>query len=458
MTNNSETPINERVARAIVAIRARFSLVPDRADDAEIDDGLRSGIVMKGTNLWVLIFAIFIASIGLNVNSTAVIIGAMLISPLMGPIMGVGYGAGILDLALIRSALKNLGIATIIALLTSTTYFLISPLTTAQPELLSRTVPSIWDVMIAFFGGLAGIVGVTRKHKSNVIPGVAIATALMPPLCTAGFGLATGTWSFFFGAFYLFTINCVFIAASSALVISAFHVKRKQFVDRRTEVRVRNTIIVVVMLTLLPSLYLAYNLVGEEIFRTRATQFVQEQLELTGTHVNNINIDAKTKRIEVSLIGEVVPQSVLTDVLGRLPRVGLGDARLQIFQTGDQRIDVATLKSSLLSDLYKESQATLAEKERALDTLQMEINGLKANADRFKDIPMELHALYPQINDVLIAEAPSWNAESGQSKQNTVVMNIKSAKRLANADRKKLEEWLRARVKSDTVRLVIEAG
>jgi len=456
MNSSSPVPSQDLLLRIKEAVRARFSLVPDRADDDEIDSSLRAGVVMEGTNLWVLMFAIFIASIGLNVNSTAVIIGAMLISPLMGPIMGIGYGAGILDFPLIRRALKNLGIATLIALLTSTVYFLISPLTTAQSELLSRTTPSIWDVMIAFFGGLAGIVGVTRKQKSNVIPGVAIATALMPPLCTAGYGLATGAWSYFFGAFYLFTINCVFIAASSALVIRAFHVKRKKFIDSQTEMRVRISISMVIVVTLLPSLYLAYQLVGEEIFRTRATQFVQEHLELTSTHVNNINIDAKHRRIEVSLIGDVVSKSDLAQVLSRLPRAGLADAKLQVYQTGDQRIDVAGLKSSLLSDLYKDSQATLAKKETELDALQKEIEALKSNADRFSDIPSELHALYPQIDNVLIAEAHDWDAENGLSNQKTIVMNVKSARRLAEADRIRLEDWLRTRVKTDKVRLVVE--
>jgi uncharacterized hydrophobic protein (TIGR00271 family) len=188
-------------------IKDRLSLAEDKADDSVIDERIRADVDMRGTNLWVLIFAIFIASIGLNVNSTAVIIGAMLISPLMGPIMGIGYGAGINDFTLIRRSFLSLVFATFIALLTSTLYFLISPLDTVQSELLARTTPTAWDVLIGLFGGLAGIVALTRKEKSNVIPGVAIATALMPPLCTAGFGLANGNWEFFFGAFYLYTIN-----------------------------------------------------------------------------------------------------------------------------------------------------------------------------------------------------------------------------------------------------------
>ena len=186
---------------------ARFDLRHDQAERAEIDQTFRSGVEFRGTNLWVLIFAIFVASIGLNVNSTAVIIGAMLISPLMGPIMALGYGAGINDSALMRSSLFNLGLAVLLSLLASTAYFLLSPLSQAHSELLARTTPTIWDVLIALFGGLAGVVGVTRRVKSNLIPGVAIATALMPPLCTAGYGLAVGNWAYFDGAMYLSLIH-----------------------------------------------------------------------------------------------------------------------------------------------------------------------------------------------------------------------------------------------------------
>lgn len=208
-------------------LRDRLSITDDKADDDVIDERIRGDVSMKGANLWILMFAILVASIGLNVNSTAVIIGAMLISPLMGPIMGIGYGAGINDFSLIRSGFKNLAIATLIALLTSTLYFLISPLDMARSELLARTTPTVWDVMIGLFGGLAGIVAVTRKEKTNVIPGVAIATALMPPLCTAGFGLATGHWNYFFGAFYLYTINFVFIALASFMIVRVFNERQK---------------------------------------------------------------------------------------------------------------------------------------------------------------------------------------------------------------------------------------
>ena len=196
-------------------IKAHFTVMQDMEDEKEIVAQITSGVSFRGANLWVLIFAIFIASLGLNVNSTAVIIGAMLISPLMGPIIGMGLAIGINDFQLLRRAAKNFAIATVISILTATVYFLITPLGEAQSELLARTSPTIYDVLIATFGGAAGILALCTKGKGNVIPGVAIATALMPPLCTAGFGLASGHLLYFLGAFYLFFINTVFISLST---------------------------------------------------------------------------------------------------------------------------------------------------------------------------------------------------------------------------------------------------
>jgi uncharacterized hydrophobic protein (TIGR00271 family) len=211
--------LNSFIKKTTQFLRYRLNISEDKADNQEIIQTILKGVVFKGVNLWTLIFAIIIASIGLDVNSTAVIIGAMLISPLMGPIMGIGLGAGIGNLALVKKAGKNLLLASGIALLTSTTYFVLSPIHLAQSELLARTSPTIWDVLIAFVGGTAGIVASTRKQFNNIIPGVAIATALMPPLCTAGFGLANLEWPYFFGALYLYLINSVFISIATFLAV-----------------------------------------------------------------------------------------------------------------------------------------------------------------------------------------------------------------------------------------------
>ena len=217
--DNSTSDIGDILSRIKTAFVSRFSRRTDQADDDQIDHNIRSGVELNGTYLWTLMCAILIASIGLNINSAVVVIGAMLISPLMGPIMGIGYGVGIYDFRLIHKALKNLAIATIISFITSAIYFYVTPLNEAQSELLSRTSPNIWDLLIAVFGGLAGIIGLTRKEKSNVIPGVAIATALMPPVCTAAYGFVHGNMSYFLGASYLFLLNCIYIALSSVLVV-----------------------------------------------------------------------------------------------------------------------------------------------------------------------------------------------------------------------------------------------
>jgi uncharacterized hydrophobic protein (TIGR00271 family) len=287
-------------------ISDRFNLSEDKADEQLIVDSIERDVNFKGTNLWTLIFAILIASIGLNVNSTAVIIGAMLISPLMGPILGVGLGIGINDFDLLKRGIKNLGIAAIISIVTSSLYFSVTPLHEVSSELLARTNPSVWDVFIAFFGGLAGIVAGTRKEKSNVLPGVAIATALMPPLCTAGFGLATGKWFYFFGALYLFFINSFFICLAAFLVVKHLKFHKKEFASAEKEKRVSRYIFIIAILTILPSIYLAYRIVQRTIFEQKAKQFVQNEFHFAKTQVvtHNYRLDGKKSSIELLLVGQ----------------------------------------------------------------------------------------------------------------------------------------------------------
>lgn len=438
------------------AIRTRLSLTDDKADDSVIDERIRGDVEMKGSNLWVLMFAIFVASIGLNVNSTAVIIGAMLISPLMGPIMGIGYGAGINDFVLIRRSFKNLAIATLIALLTSTLYFLISPLDTAQSELLARTTPTAWDVLIGLFGGLAGIVALTRKEKTNVIPGVAIATALMPPLCTAGFGLATGHWSYFFGAFYLYTINFVFIALSSFIIVRAFNVSEKKYVDPEVAKRAQRYIAAVVLLTILPSSYLAYILVGEEVFKAKANMFVTEQLNFKSTNVSQVNIDPKTQSIKVFLIGEHVPESELTNITLRLAGAGLEEAKLKVYQNGQREdVDVSTLKADIVTDLYKNSQLSLEAKEKKITRLEEQIKQLSKDRDYYTAIPNELETLFPKVSQVLLSKSYIMESNDTNTAKPLLVLNGNTKKPLSMNERIQIETWLKMRTKNDHVAVLI---
>ncbi|GAA6772189.1 hypothetical protein AAGS39_29410 [Flavobacterium sp. CGRL2] len=242
-------------------------------DRAKTLEAVKKNITFKGANLWILACAIIVASVGLNVNSTAVIIGAMLISPLMGPIVGAGFALGIYDFSLLKKSLNNLLTATAVSLAVSALYFYMSPFKDVQSELLARTAPNIYDILIAFFGGLVGVIAVTRSEKGNPIPGVAIATALMPPLCTAGYGLATGQWKFFLGAFYLYSINCVFIGIATFLIIKYLNYPPVKQIDETHQKRVRYIIAFLITVMLVPSSYLAYSLYREQQFKKKCGSF-----------------------------------------------------------------------------------------------------------------------------------------------------------------------------------------
>ena len=299
-----------------------FDVRQEKEDELETIESIKKGIEFKGTNLWVLIFATFVASLGLNTNSTAVIIGAMLISPLMGPIMGFGLGLGISDFDLIKRSFRNFATATVFSVITSTLYFLISPISEAQSELLARTQPTVYDVLIAFFGGLAGIVASSTKSKGNVIPGVAIATALMPPLCTAGFGLASGNLYYFFGAFYLYFINTVFISLATYVVVRLLKYPKKVFLDKQREKIVTRYVGIIVFFTIVPSLFLSYNLIRSSYFNERVRTFVTEELSFPNTQILSkvITDTSEKKEVKVVLIGQTVPDEMIANAKAKMPK------------------------------------------------------------------------------------------------------------------------------------------
>ena len=258
---------------------------------------IRSNIYFRGPNVWILAFSIIIASVGLNVNSTAVIIGAMLISPVMGPIIGMGLGLGINDTKLLGDSFRNLLVMVIISLVASSLFFLLSPLNLANPtELEARTSPSIYDVLIALFGGFAGILEHARKEKGTVMSGVAIATALMPPLCTAGFGIAKGNWHFFGGAMYLFTINAIFIMFATYLACKYLHFHQKSFTDEQTARRTRSIITAVVVLVTVPSIWSAFIMIRNNNFSTNAQNFVSENRMYARSYIYDYKIENGHKR------------------------------------------------------------------------------------------------------------------------------------------------------------------
>lgn len=488
-----------RSAYSRLTLLLRFSLLVEKAEDAQIDEALRKDAELRGSTSWILMLAIFIASIGLNTDSTAVIIGAMLVSPLMGPIMGVGYGVGIYDFDLVKKSLGGLAQAVGISLATSAFYFALSPLSGSQSELLARTSPTIWDVQIALFGGLAGIIGATRKERSNVIPGVAIATALMPPLCTAGFGLASLNWRYFLGAFYLFAINGVFIALATAAMVRIMALPPHSYVDKTLQARVKGWLLTVAVLTALPSVYLASRLVDEELFGARARSFVAGAFRQPGTHVVDTRVDAKSRRVVVTLVGDVLPQSTLQDVRARLGESGLSGATLEVFQTRDPAAELALRAGKEEKAALLATRHALEDREQAMGRLKQRLAAVRPPwLEQAPDLVRELQAMRPDLKDIVISAAPSAElpgaapvaasvspapaakpqgqgpvpAAAPDAKLSAApspadaadlpvpatvaVLNAASPQRLKKDELARIESWFKARTKAEAVRVSIE--
>lgn len=313
-------------------IKRYFNVLPYKDGEKYVIKQITNGINFQGSNLWILIFAVFIASLGLNVNSTAVIIGAMLISPLMGPIIGMGLALGIADLDLFKQSIKNYLVSTFISVITATIYFTLSPITDAQSELLARTSPTLYDVLIALFGGAAGFLAMSTKGRNNVVPGVAIATALMPPLCTAGYGLAVQNTSYFFGAFYLYFINTVFIAFTTCLGVRFLHFHRKQFINREKMRRVNFYIVSIIIITIIPASYMTWNIIKQSVFENNIENFVTKELNYSGTNILSHQYDLKTKTLHVVAVGNPISTDSIAKAQKTMANYQLDGYALKVIQ------------------------------------------------------------------------------------------------------------------------------
>ncbi|MEG1616034.1 MAG: TIGR00341 family protein [Bacteroidales bacterium] len=437
-----------------------FDLQRDKVDNTQTYEAIASGIEFKGTNLWVLIFAIFVASLGLNMNSIPVIIGAMLISPLMGPIMGIGLGLGVTDPQLITRSLKNLAVATIFGMLTSCLYFLISPIDEARSELLARTTPTIYDVLIAFFGGMAGIIATGSKEKGNVIPGVAIATALMPPLCTSGYGLATGQWNFFFGAFYLYMINCVYIGFATWLGVRILKLPKQTMADTKKRRRMINWISALILVTALPSVYITYKIIKENIVTAQISNFVTNEFDFPSSQVLDKKLTSnkeKQKVLEVSIIGQSIPQDSINMIASRMPFYGLNDIRLRVVQgyTPDQAADQKIMTSTILQDLMKHNQEVMDNQKKEIALLQNNLVSYQRLDSLGVQIAPELKVIFPQITDIAVANT-YFNQVDSLKLQPVTLAIVYSEKGFTTAEETKLREWLAARIQTKHLRLFIE--
>ena len=437
-------------------IKEFFDLRKSKENEELTIESIRHGVIFKGTNLWVLIFAIFIASLGLNVNSTAVIIGAMLISPLMGPIMGFGLSVGISDFELLKQSFKSYLLTTFISVVTSTLYFSLTPLNEVQSELLARTSPTIYDVLIALFGGLAGIIAVSTKEKGNVIPGAAIATALMPPLCTAGFGLATGNIFYFLGAFYLYFINSVFISFATFLGVRFMHFKRKAFVDKQREQMVRRYIIILVLVTMCPAFYLTYGIVKSTFFEASANSFIVKEFDFENTQVISRKISYDEKEIRVVLVGNELTQPEIDKVHNSLKHYKLEDTKLTIVQgMNSDNLDMGMLKAQVMEDFYKNSEERLQEQQEEILRLRRELRNYSTYHQLNQQIVPELKVLYPQVERISLSQMEVFTVDSLHTDTLTMVlMGLKEEMEVTQM--KQMQEWLKTRTGAKKMKFVVE--
>lgn len=419
-----------------------FDLHKGEEDKKLVIENVKSNISFSGSNLWILMAAVFIASIGLNVNSTAVIIGAMLISPLMGPIVGAGFALGMFDFDLLRRSFKNLLISTVASLLVSTLYFLLSPFKEAQSELLARTSPNIYDVLIAFFGGLVGVIAITRVEKGNPIPGVAIATALMPPLCTAGYGLATGNFKFFFGALFLYTINCVFIGIATFFIVKYLKYPPVNFVDKKEEKRVQNLVTIVSVLILVPSVYFAYSLYKEQKFRLEVNKFLNEEIVDKGNTLiyKKINFLSSPKKIELALLSENYTEKEVNELNEKLKNYGIEDAELIIKHNASGNINL--LKNDILNEVTKSD-----EKDKKILELEHEI--AKNNFDN-KQLLKESKILLPKLTGITVSNN---SFAQGDSLIRRTILIYKAEEKLTAEEETVLKNWIEQRLNEKNVEI-----
>ncbi|HIP35393.1 MAG TPA: DUF389 domain-containing protein [Crocinitomix sp.] len=437
----------------------------------EVLQDTKEGIIFKGYNVWVLVFSIIIASVGLNINSTAVIIGAMLISPLMGPIKGVGVAVGTNDLDLLKNSLKNWGITVGISLLTSFLYFLITPIDHVTNQLFLRTEPTFLDVIIAFTGGLAGIIAAVKGKNDTVIPGVAIATALMPPLCTAGYGLASAEWSFFFGASYLFLINSLLIAFATIIVVRYLKFPKRKYLNPSVEKKVKNYILFFMVVMLTPSAYMFYKMSKRTIYENHAKTFIVEVVENStdGKVVTFIGYSSDSTYIDIDISGGYASPDMINFWNKKKKDYNLENTTINVYQGSDISHLENQLKQLQQNGMYNQKFISIiSDKDKKIETLSKQIEALKQN-QKIKE-PIDFNYLlkafkidYPEFKSIKINR--SFGLNNQQKMDTTYIlavefkpdtkMDIIQTLKTKISKRFKFELSERANIKQDSIPVIV---
>ena len=438
----------------------QFKNIVNFADSIDIQSAksqITSNIEFKGSNVWILIFATVIASVGLNVNSIPVVIGAMLISPLMGPIMGIGLALGINDTDLLRKSFKNLFIMTIISVITSTAYFLITPLSMDEPtELLARTNPTIYDVFIAFFGGLAVITEVCKKDKGTVIAGAAIATALMPPLCTAGYGVANGSISFFLGAGYLYFINSVFIALASFLMIRYLKIPLVKFSDPVKQKKVHKIITIFTIILILPSIYSAVTVIQENKFNQAAKRFIAENKTIGNSYIydHKISHHGRKSSIQVSIAGEALSQSHINKLHENLKAYGIDSDQLVINQNSTF-VPESINENDFVKSIFEQNEQQIRKREELISQMEVELKNYRQGEFPYTQINKELVAQYPNITALTITKG---KRVTGTTSEDKYIAIVESKANIAASDVEKIRKWLAIRLDISDIRIITQVN
>lgn len=433
-------------------------------DKTAAQNYIYSNVQFRGANVWILFFAVIIASVGLNVNSIPVIIGAMLISPLMGPIMGIGMALGINDMAFLRKSLRNLCVMTIVSIVASTLFFAVTPLSLDEPtELLARTNPTIYDVFIALFGGFAVIVEVCRKERGTAIAGAAIATALMPPLCTVGYGIANANFTYFIGALYLYFINSVFIILATFLIVRVLKFPFVNIADPLKRKKVHHAITAFIIILIIPSIYSAIIVIQETRFNQVAKSFVAENKYLENSYINDykaIHRAHKPSIISISIAGEKLSQADISKLNRSMSEHGLSPEQLEI-----QHNVIFTNNNSgaagkqVVESLLQQNEREVQRREAEIKKLEQELKQFHNKEFPYKQIAKELLAQYPTLVSMTLARGENINATEEITfapKQERVIAVLSFAGKIDENQLKRLKEWLAIRLDVKEIDIIVQ--
>ena len=439
-------------------VREFLKITLNLTNDVDIpaaSENIRKNIPFRGPNVYILFVAIIIASVGLNVNSIPVIIGAMLISPLMGPITGLGLGLGTNDRELVLFSIKNLLVMVGISLLAATLYFILTPLEIDNPtELLARTRPTIYDVFIALFGGLAGVLETARKEKGTVISGVAIATALMPPLCTVGYGIANLSWQYTIGALFLFSINCIFIAMAAYLMAKFLKFPVKTVEQHRTRYFILSYGLVILLAA--TSIFTGYNVIRENDFTKLANRFVKKNQNIGKTYIydSQVNIDSKPYMLELRLAGETLNEDTKEMLLRDAENYGIMRSQIVIHEDATVQVDRFN-ETEIVKNLMATNASNVQVRDDSIKVLNAQIAHYKQQELPAKQLAEELQVQLPSITRLTLARGTALEQNVVMSEEQVVVV-AHCSEMPSEEEKTRVYEWLKIRLQIDGLEIIFD--